>query len=225
MKKILKIYQKAEKSLSYFLSNSCNEDKFLKNKFKKKKIWVASSTHNDEEIFCIKAHLELKKKIKNLVTVIIPRHIHRVNSIIKKIENLNLNLKVICHSSTKKNLNSTDIYIVDTFGETQIFHKLGCSVFLGGSIIKRGGQNPLEAARYDANILHGPNVDNFKDVYKLLKKFNIAIQINNPKELAYSIIFKKDKNKGLKIKKIGKKILKKTLKELDSIINNEFKKT
>ena len=143
----------------------------------------------------------------------------------KKIENLNLNLKVVCQSSNKRNLNSTDIYIVDTFGETQIFHKLGYSVFLGGSIIKRGGQNPLEAARYDANILHGPNVDNFKDVYKLLNKFNIAKKINSPKELAYSLIFKKNKNQGLTIKNIGKKILKKTLKELDSIIKNDFKKT
>lgn len=215
-------------NLKFAENNEDRKDKkynFLKNKFRNKKIWVASSTHNHEEIFCIKAHLELKKKFKNPVTIIIPRHVHRVNSIMKKIENLNLNLKVVCHSSNKRNLNSTDIYIVDTFGETQIFHKLGYSVFLGGSIIKRGGQNPLEAARYDANILHGPNVDNFKDVYKLLKKFNIAKKINSPKELAYSLIFKKNKNQGLTIKNIGKKILKKTLKELDSIIKNDFKKT
>ena len=73
--------------------------------------------------------------------------------------------------------------------------------------------------------MHGPNVDNFKDVYKLLNKFNIAKKINSPKELAYSLIFKKNKNQGLTIKNIGKKILKKTLKELDSIIKNDFKKT
>ena len=60
------------------------------------------------------------------------------------------------HSLRPKNLKNTDIYIVDTFGETKKFHKLGASVFLGGSIINRGGQNPLEAARYGAKILHGP---------------------------------------------------------------------
>ena len=54
----------------------------LKSHFKSKKIWVASSTHFGEEIFCAKVHLDLKKKIKNLVTVIIPRHVHRVNEII-----------------------------------------------------------------------------------------------------------------------------------------------
>ena len=138
----------------------------LKKELKLKKVWVASSTHRKEEIFCAKTHLELKKRVKNLITIIIPRHIHRVAEIVSEIKNLNL--KSSCHSSKLKSLKNIDIYIVDTFGETQIFHKLGYSVFLGGSIIKRGGQNPLEAARYDANILHGPNVDNFKDVYKHL---------------------------------------------------------
>ena len=195
----------------------------LKIELKKKNVWIASSTHAGEEIFCAKAHIELKKKIKNLITIIIPRHIHRVKKIIPEIEKLNL--KVTSHSAKNKNLTNTDIYIVDTFGETKKFHKIGCSVFLGGSIIKRGGQNPLEAARYGANILHGPNIDNFKDVYKLLKNFNFSKKINTPKELASSITFKKNKNISIKINKIGEIILKKTIKELDNLINNEFKKT
>ena len=195
----------------------------LNNKFKKKKIWIASSTHSDEEIFCAKAHIELKKKIKSLLTIIIPRHVHRVKEIKSKLENLNL--KVITHSSNKKNLKNIDIYIVDTFGETKKFHKIGCSVFLGGSIINRGGQNPLEAARYGARILHGPNVDNFKEIYKTLLELKVSKKINTSKELASQIIFKRNKNLGDKIKKIGVKILKKTINDLDKLINNEFKKT
>jgi len=96
---------------------------------------------------------------------------------------------------------------------------------LGGSIINRGGQNPLEAARFGAKILHGPNIDNFKDVYKLLKTFKISKKVNSSKQLASSIVFKKSKNDGVKIKNIGEKILKKTIKELDKYILNEFKKT
>ncbi len=195
----------------------------LKYEFTKKKVWVASSTHYDEEIFCAKTHIELKKKIKNLITIIIPRHIHRVNDIVYKIEKLNL--KVCCHSSSIKNLRNIDIYIVDTFGETKKFHKLASSVFLGGSIINRGGQNPLEAARFGAKIFHGPNTGNFKDVYKLLKALEISKQINTPTQLASSIVFKKNKNSGYRIKNIGDKILKKTIKELDNLFNNEFKKT
>ena len=198
-------------------------DKKIKYELKNKNIWTASSTHKNEEIFCAKAHIELKKKIKNLLTIIIPRHVHRVKEIIPEIKKLKLKFKL--HSTTTKSLEGTDLYIVDTFGETRKFHRLSSSVFLGGSIIKRGGQNPLEAARFGAKILHGPNTDNFRDVYKLLKQLNISEKINTPKQLASSIIFTKKKQIGIKIKKIGKKILKKTIKELDNLIDNEFKKT
>ena len=80
-------------------------DKFksnLETEFKKRKIWVASSTHNPEEIFCGKAHIHLKKKCKNLLTIIIPRHIHRVPKIASELEDLGLN--VTLHSSKIKNL-------------------------------------------------------------------------------------------------------------------------
>ena len=202
--------------------NLSNIKKKLKNQFNKKKIWVASSTHETEEIFCIKAHLILKKKIKNLITIIIPRHIHRVKEIISKIEKLNC--KVVSHTSKKTNLKNVDFYIVDSFGETKKFHEMACSVFLGGSIINRGGQNPLEAARLGAKILHGPNVNNFVDVYKLLKTLNASKKIDSSKDLASSINFKKNKKIGKKIKQIGKNILKKTIKELDIIIYHEIKK-
>ena len=92
-------------------------------------------------------------------------------------------------------------------------------------MIKRGGQNPLEAARFGAKILHGPNIYNFKDIYKKLKSLKISVRVTTPKKLASSIVFEKNKYMGDKIKNIGTKIFKKTIKELDSIINNELKKT
>ncbi len=205
------------------IENQNEINKKLKFELNNKNVWTASSTHQDEEIFCIKTHIELKKKVKNLLTIIIPRHIHRVEEIIAEIKKLNLKFKL--HSHSLKSLKNIDIYIVDTFGETRKFHKLSSSVFLGGSIIKRGGQNPLEAARFGAKILHGPNTDNFRDVYKLLKKLNVSKKINTPKQLASSVIFVKKKQIGIKIKKIGEKILKKTIKELDNVFANEFKKT
>jgi len=220
-KKIIKIgnLKFVENKFEKQISNS----KKFRSIFQNKKVWVASSTHKNEEIFCARAHIELKKQNKNLITIIIPRHVHRTEKIVRDIQNLGLNIAL--HSSNNSNLKDKDIYIVDTFGETKKFHKIASSVFLGGSIISRGGQNPLEAARFGARILHGPNVDNFKDVYKLLKFFNISKQINSPKKLASSISFQKNKHKTLKIKKIGRKIFNKTVIEIDNLINNEFKKT
>ena len=195
----------------------------LKNQLKNKKIWIASSTHYNEEIFCAKVHMQLKKKINNLLTIIIPRHIDRVPEIISDLKKFNLN--IFKHTTKIKNLSKADIYLVDTFGETQKFFKLCASVFLGGSIIKRGGQNPLEPARYGAKIFHGPNIDNFKDVYKLLKSLKISKKIKTYNSLANSIKFKKRSNKAMKIDKIGKIILKKTINEIDFQIKNEIKKT
>ena len=221
---VKKIYEIG--NLKFSQNNNINQDK-LSDKFKfklvGKKTWIASSTHSGEEIFCAKAHIILKKRIKNLITIIIPRHVHRISEIRTEIEKFNL--KIALHSEKPNNLKNIDIYLVDTFGETNIFHQIGATVFLGGSIIKRGGQNPLEAARYGAKILHGPNTDNFKDVYKLLKKLNVSKKIITPNQLASSIIFNKNKKTGNKIKNIGEKILKKTIKELDNLINNEFEKT
>ena len=84
-------------------------------------LWVASSTHQGEEIFCSKVHMRLKKRFKNLITIIIPRHVHRVKNLIPEIKDY---LKVATHSSKPRNLKNIDIYIVDTFGETEKFYKL-----------------------------------------------------------------------------------------------------
>ena len=54
--------------------------------------------------------------------------------------------------------------------KTKTFYKLCKNVFLGGSLIEHGGQNPLEATRYGCNILHGPYVSNFAEIYSFLKK-------------------------------------------------------
>ncbi|WP_440675844.1 3-deoxy-D-manno-octulosonic acid transferase [Candidatus Pelagibacter sp. HIMB1593] len=200
-----------------------NLDRKLNIELKNKKFWIASSTHDSEEIFCAKTHIILKRKYNDLITIVIPRHIHRAKEIASELRRLKL--KVNLHSLRPKNLKNTDIYIVDTFGETKKFHKLGGSVFLGGSIINRGGQNPLEAARYGAKILHGPFVSNFTDIYKLLKSNKISKKINTNVQLSKEITFTKNVQSGFKIKNIGEKILKKTIKVLDKHIFNEFKKT
>ena len=194
-------------------------DKKLFSQFRKYKTFVAASTHNTEELFAAKTHILLKKKVKNIITIIIPRHINRVNQIISQINELGLNA---ISRGSKKKLDNIDIYIVDTFGESKKFYKFATTVFLGGSIIKRGGQNPLEPARFGAKILHGPNIDNFKDVYKYLDQLKISSSINSPQQCANSIIFKKNMKKVKKMKYLGTTILKKTLNELDKSIHNEI---
>jgi len=201
-----------------FKSNQA--DKKLFSQFKRYKTFIAASTHDTEELFAAKTHVFLKKKNKNIITIIIPRHINRVNQIISQINELGLN--VISRSSNKRKLKNIDIFVVDTFGESKKFYKFATTVFLGGSIIKRGGQNPLEPARFGAKILHGPNINNFKDVYKYLNQLKISSKVNSPQECANSIIFRKNMKKAKKMKYLGSTILKKTLNELDKSIHNEI---
>ena len=191
----------------------------IKNKFKKKKIiFSAISTHVGEELFCGKAHKNLKKKYKNIISVIIPRHIHRAQEIKQE---LNSNgLKVHLHTSGKKISNDTDIYLVDTFGEAKYFLKLSKIAFMGKSIYIDGGQNPLEAARLGNRIIHGPNVGNFTEVYDFLKKLGISTKISSYKNLE-NLVFKFEGKKNYSqqiIKKLaytGNQILLNNEKEIN----------
>ena len=208
------------KFIEYDNVKSDKSDKKLFSQFKKYKIFIAASTHETEELFAAKTHIILKKKNKNIITIIIPRHINRVKKIIAEINELGLN--VVSRSAKKLKLKGIDIFIVDTFGETKKFYKIATTVFLGKSIIKGGGQNPLEPARFGAKILHGPDVNNFKDVYKYLSRLKISSVVNSPQTCANSIVFKKNMKKVQKMKYLGSTILKKTLNELDKSIHNEI---
>ena len=208
------------KFIEYDNVKSDKSDKKLFSQFKKYKIFIAASTHETEELFAAKTHIILKKKNKDIITIIIPRHINRVKQIIYEIKELGLN--IVSRSSNKSKLKDIDIFIVDTFGESKKFYRFATTVFLGKSIVKGGGQNPLEPARFGAKILHGPDVNNFKDVYKYLSRLKISSVVNSPQTCANSIVFKKNMKKVQKIKYLGSTILKKTLNELDKSIHNEI---
>tara|TARA_B100000989_G_scaffold44704_1_gene28505 strand:- start:1438 stop:2691 length:1254 start_codon:yes stop_codon:yes gene_type:complete len=196
----------------------------IKKFFSSKRIWCASSTHNTEEYLCGKVHKELKKKYKNLLTIIIPRHIERLDEI--KTQLHQLNLKTYSFQSNIKISKDTDIFIVDSYGRSNSFYNHCKNVFLGGSIIDHGGQNPLEAARHGCKILHGPNVQNFEEIYKFLKKNRLSKEVNNQKELTHSLdllLIKKTNTKMIqrKIGEIGQKILKRSYQEINLLLKNE----
>ena len=194
----------------------------LKKFFLSKKIWCASSTHDTEEQLCANVHKKLKAKHKNLLTIIIPRHIHRTKEIVSQIKKLNL--KIHLHDSKHKIDKDIDIYLVNSFGLTKSFFKICKAVFLGGSIIKHGGQNPIEAARFGCKILHGPNVWNFDEIYNLLNRHKVSSKILNLNQLTYKtgkILNNENKHKNLKFKieNLGNKILSSTLNEINFYIN------
>ena len=188
-------------------------DKLLKNKFKSSKIWCAASTHKNEEIFLGKLHKSLKKKNKQLITIIIPRHVNRSPQIIDSMNKLGLN--TITHSSNLKINDETDIYLVDSYGVSSKFYNLTNITFVGGSLITHGGQNPLEPARFGNFIINGPNVNNFKEIYSYLMKHKMSLTTSNSLKIEKIILKKlnrkKNKQNIKKIIKIGEQILDKNL--------------
>ena len=187
--------------------------KFLNSK---KILFCAVSTHYDEEIFCGKIHKDSKNIFNNITTIIIPRHINRSIKIKNDLEKIGL--KVQLHSLSKKLNINTDIYLVDTYGETLKFLNISSIAFLGGSLVDYKGHNPMEAARLGIKILHGRHISNHKEAYELLKRINVSKKINNIKEAILFIkknIYKNKKSKKTKkqLNKIGKTILLSNFKE------------
>ena len=214
--KLLKVKNiKVAGNLKYYgdKNNQDGASKSLKDKFRNFKVWCAASTHNNEEILMGKLHKNLKKKEKKLITIIIPRHINRVNKIIDDLNNLDL--KTISHSSNKKLQKDTDIYLVDSYGESSKFYNLTNITFVGGSIIKHGGQNPLEPLRLGNYIINGPNVRNFKEIYTFLNNLKMSSSTSNISTMEKIILKRlnsKNANQNIKkIIKIGNDVLEKNL--------------
>ena len=195
--------------------------KSLSQVFKKRKIICAASTHNNEEEIISDIHLSLRKNIKNLLTVIIPRHIERSNTILQNLKEKKINY--ICHSENKKLRKDIEVYLVDTYGDSKAFYSISKVVFLGGSFVPRGGQNPLEPLRYGCNIVHGKHIYNFTEIYNMLHKSRLSFKAKNFSELKKIIsnLLIKEQNNKIKVnkfKKIGKNILAKNFKEIRALI-------
>jgi 3-deoxy-D-manno-octulosonic-acid transferase len=129
-------------------------------------IIVAASTHPGEEEMLVAAHRSLSGFFPQLLTVIVPRHPDRGSSITGLITASGL--KPALRSRDELPTAATDVYIADTMGELGLFYRLSDIVFMGGSLIHHGGQNPIEAIKLGAAIVHGPHVFNFADVYEAL---------------------------------------------------------
>ena len=98
------------------------------------------------------------------------------------------------------------------------------------SIINHGGQNPLEATRYGCNVIHGPHVSNFKEIYNFLKKNKISYKISNQSEMLKvlkNLFSKNNRSKNLqkKLFLIGQEVLNRTYDNVDLLIKNETSKT
>jgi 3-deoxy-D-manno-octulosonic-acid transferase len=129
---------------------------------------AAASTHLGEEGAVIDTQRRLKTTFRGLLTILVPRHPERGQRIAAEVAAAGLSCAL--RSRGEPPQADTDVYIADTVGELGLIYRVAPIVFMGGSLIPHGGQNPIEPAKFGAAILHGPHVSNFADIYAALDR-------------------------------------------------------
>jgi 3-deoxy-D-manno-octulosonic-acid transferase len=157
----------------------------IRNAVDDRPIVVAASTHPGEEAAVVDAHRRLRGSFPGLLTIVVPRHPQRGPGIIDIATGFGL--PAVMRSRGHLPDDGTDIYVADTMGELGLIYRLAPIVFMGGSLVRHGGQNPIEAAKLGAAILHGPHVWNFADIYAALDEARGAEQVADAGRLAMRI--------------------------------------
>lgn len=148
-------------------------------------VWLGASTHKGEEVILGNIHNALKEVQHGLLTIIAPRHPQRGKEIAQELTALGL--KVALRSQQEKIAPDIDVYIADTLGEMGMFYRLVPIVFIGGTLIDRGGQNPLEPARLECAIIFGPSMENFHKIKTELLQHDAAISVENAQMLQEAV--------------------------------------
>src|SRR5262245_58998632 len=154
----------------------------LRPAFAGRPLLMAASTHDGEDQVVAEAHCALAQSLPDLCTIIAPRHPERGGAIAQMLKERGLNV-------TRRSLGilpdrTSEAYVADTIGELGTLYKLAPVAFIGGSLVNRGGQNPIEAVRQGAVVLTGPHWQNFGDAYDALIRNRGAIVVHSAEDIA-----------------------------------------
>jgi 3-deoxy-D-manno-octulosonic-acid transferase len=142
---------------------------------------AAASTHPGEEEMMIAAHQRLRADFQGLLTIIAPRHPERGPSIAHMVKSAGLNVAIRSRGDLPRR--SSEVYVADTLGELGLIYRVVPMVFVGGSLVKHGGQNPIEPSQLGTAVLHGPHVWNFTEIYAALDAAHGAQLVSDSEQL------------------------------------------
>lgn len=144
-------------------------------------VWIATSTHDGEESIILAAHRKLLARFPNLLLILVPRHPERFSTAREMTQKAGLSFTL--RSSGEIPSSSTQVVIGDTMGELMLLYGIADLAFVGGSLVDRGGHNPLEAAAHAIPVLMGPYTLNFKDICAKLEKADGLITVTDADSL------------------------------------------
>lgn len=161
----------------------------LKTKFKDRPIWVYASTHADEEALACRVHESIKKTLPSVLTVIVPRHPERRDSIAAKCD-VEMGAPILFRSAMATPPENTEIYIADTLGELGLFYRLADIAVIGRTFSNDGGggHNPLEAAQLGCATLYGPLFQNLKDIFNEMQDEGAAFLVRTEDALQTELL-------------------------------------
>ena len=145
-------------------------------------VWIAGSTHPGEEVALMDAFKVLREKFPKLKLIIAPRHIERSEGLLKQLGQDDVS--VALSTAKEKEGPAPAVQVLNQLGVLRNLYQIADLVFMGGSLIPHGGQNPIEPARFSKAILHGPHVFNFHKIYHQLDHDGGALRISAPDELS-----------------------------------------
>lgn len=151
----------------------------------RRQVWIATSTHDGEETLLLEAHKMLLRTHPNLLLILVPRHPERF-SVARELTQ-KAGLTFIQRSTSEIPSASTQVVIGDTMGELMLLYGIADLAFVGGSLVERGGHNPLEAAAHAIPVLMGPHTINFKDICAKLAQADGLITVTDTASLVKEI--------------------------------------
>ncbi|MEO6226883.1 MAG: lipid IV(A) 3-deoxy-D-manno-octulosonic acid transferase [Thermomonas sp.] len=148
-------------------------------------VWIAASTHEDEELAALDAHLALLKQHPDALMLWAPRHPERFRAVVQRARDAGL--RVATRSEQQWPAADSQVFVIDTLGELTRFYACAQVAFVGGSLQDIGGHNLLEPAATGTAILTGPHLHNFADIAKRLREAEAMRIVVDATDLAASL--------------------------------------
>lgn len=157
----------------------------LRRRLKGIPLWLAASTHPADERVVLEAQRRLRRTPRPPLLILVPRRPERGREVEARARAASLSVTRLSRSEDPGT--GGDVHVADAVGELGLWYRLVDVALVGGSFGGEGGHNPLEAARLETGVLHGPGVENFADMYRDLDAAGGAAEVRNSVELAAAL--------------------------------------
>ncbi|WP_166258926.1 lipid IV(A) 3-deoxy-D-manno-octulosonic acid transferase [Marinobacter salicampi] len=148
-------------------------------------VWIAASTHDGEDQQILEAHRLLLAKHTDALLILVPRHPERFEAVAALVKQSPFTLARRSEGASAKH---SEVYLADSMGELLMLYGAADVAFVGGSLIERGGHNPLEPAAWGMPVVSGPHVFNFETIYGQLADGGAFYSVANAEELASCVM-------------------------------------